>query len=172
MSASAANSPPANWSPTSPARRSTRSGRSRQLAHHRARNRWNDTDEVPNHPYPGTYPVVTTDEKNWGGWRVPSAEYDRDPQRIEFQARIIEAAPHLMRICQGAGPVRPQLFRRHAGRTAGPREEGHRPAAPHLRNRRAIPVRQPGGRIGRRQPRTGPALRNPARRPLSWRQTL
>ena len=64
----------------------------------RATNRWKDTTEVPNHPQPGTYPVVTTDEKNWGGWRVPSAEYDRDPQRIEFQARIIEAAPQLMRI--------------------------------------------------------------------------
>jgi hypothetical protein len=64
----------------------------------RAPNRWKDTTEVPNHPQPGTYPVVTTDDRNWGGWRVPSAEYDRDPQRIEFQARIIEAAPHLMRI--------------------------------------------------------------------------
>jgi hypothetical protein len=64
----------------------------------RARNRWKDTEETPHHPYPGTFPVVTTDEKNWGGWRVPSAEYDRDPERIEFQARIIEAAPHLMRI--------------------------------------------------------------------------
>jgi hypothetical protein len=64
----------------------------------RARNRWKESEEAPNHPHPGTYPVVTTDDKNWGGWRVPSAEYDRDPQRIEFQARIIEAAPHLMRI--------------------------------------------------------------------------
>ena len=30
-------------------------------------------------PIPGTYPVVVTDEKDWGGWRVPMAEYDRDP---------------------------------------------------------------------------------------------
>lgn len=66
----------------------------------RARNRWKDSGEVPEHPHPGTYPVVTTDDKNWGGWRVPSAEYDRDPQKIEFQARIIEAAPHLLRIAQ------------------------------------------------------------------------
>jgi hypothetical protein len=64
----------------------------------RARNRWKESGETPDHPQPGTYPVVTTDDKNWGGWRVPSSEYDRDPQRIEFQARIIEAAPHLMRI--------------------------------------------------------------------------
>ncbi len=64
----------------------------------RAQNRWKDPSEISNHPQPGTYPVVTTDEKNWGGWRVPSAEYERDPQRIEFQVRIIEAAPHMMRI--------------------------------------------------------------------------
>jgi hypothetical protein len=66
----------------------------------RARNRWADSGDVPNHPFPGSYPVVTTDDKNWGGWRVPSAEYDRDPQRIEFQARIIAASPHLMRVCK------------------------------------------------------------------------
>jgi len=66
----------------------------------RARNRWADTADVPNHPFPGSYPVITTDEKNWGGWRVPSAEYDRDPQRIEFQARVIAASPHLTRIAK------------------------------------------------------------------------
>jgi hypothetical protein len=67
---------------------------------YRSKNRWKDGEEVPDHPHPGTFPVVATDEKNWGGWRVPSAEYDRDPQRIEFQARIIEAAPHLMRVAK------------------------------------------------------------------------
>lgn len=67
----------------------------------RAKNRWKEGEETPDHPHPGTFPVVTTDEKNWGGWRVPSAEYDRDPQKIEFQARIIEAAPHLMRVAKG-----------------------------------------------------------------------
>jgi hypothetical protein len=66
----------------------------------RARNRWKDSEDTTSHPYPGTFPVVTTDEKNWGGWRVPSAEYDRDPERIEFQARIIESSPHLMRIAK------------------------------------------------------------------------
>ena len=66
----------------------------------RARNRWKDPHEALDHPHPGTFPVVTTDDKNWGGWRVPSAEYDRDPAKIEFQARIIEAAPRLMRITQ------------------------------------------------------------------------
>jgi hypothetical protein len=66
----------------------------------RARNRWKESEETPHHPYPGTFPVVTTDEKNWGGWRVPSAEYERDPDRIEFQARIIAASPHLMRMAK------------------------------------------------------------------------
>lgn len=33
----------------------------------RARNRWKDTEDTTSHPYPGTFPVVTTDEKNWGG---------------------------------------------------------------------------------------------------------
>lgn len=66
----------------------------------RAKNRWAESGEVPNHPYPGTYPVVRTDEKDWGGWRVPTSEYDRDPERIEFQARIIQSAPHLMRVAK------------------------------------------------------------------------
>jgi hypothetical protein len=66
----------------------------------RAKNRWKEGEEVPNHPHPGSFPVVTTDERNWGGWRVPSAEYDRDPQKIEYQARIIESAPHLMRVAK------------------------------------------------------------------------
>jgi hypothetical protein len=55
---------------------------------------------VPHHPYPGTYPVVVTDQADWGGWRVPGAEYDRDPQRIEFQARLIAAAPRLMQVAK------------------------------------------------------------------------
>ena len=66
----------------------------------RARNRWKESQDSANHPYPGTFPVVTTDEKNWGGWRVPSAEYDRDPERIEFQARSIASAPHLLRFAK------------------------------------------------------------------------
>ena len=44
--------------------------------------------------------VVVTDRADWGGWRVPGAEYDRDPQQIEFQARLIAAAPQLMRLAQ------------------------------------------------------------------------
>lgn len=66
----------------------------------RARNKWQQAEDVPHHPYPGTYPVVVTDPADWGGWRVPGAEYDRDPNRIEFQARLIAAAPRLMSLAQ------------------------------------------------------------------------
>ena len=66
----------------------------------RARNKWQQAEDVPHHPIPGTYPVVVTDQADWGGWRVPGAEYDRDPDRIEFQARLIAAAPHLMALAQ------------------------------------------------------------------------
>lgn len=66
----------------------------------RARNKWQPAEDVPHHPYPGTYPVVVTDDADWGGWRVPGAEYDRDPERIEFQARLIAAAPRLMGLAQ------------------------------------------------------------------------
>ena len=44
---------------------------------------------------PGTYPVVMTGEADWGGWRVPGAEYDLDPAKIEEQARLIASAPQL-----------------------------------------------------------------------------
>jgi len=49
---------------------------------------------------PGTFPVVATDEGGAGGWRVGGSEYDRDPQRIEHQARMIVHTPDLMRIAR------------------------------------------------------------------------
>ncbi len=49
---------------------------------------------------PGTYPVVATDEGSNGGWRVGGSEYDRDPQRVEHQARMIVHTPDLMRIAR------------------------------------------------------------------------
>src|SRR5690606_28248202 len=55
----------------------------------RAKNKWQQPEDCPHHPYPGTYPVVVTDPNDWGGWRTPGAEYDRDPIRIERQARLI-----------------------------------------------------------------------------------
>jgi hypothetical protein len=48
----------------------------------------------------GTFPVVVTDSLDWGGWRVPKAEYDRDPDRIEFQARVIANGLRLMRVAR------------------------------------------------------------------------
>lgn len=55
----------------------------------RASNRWKPAEECNHHPHPGTHPVVITSDADWGGWRVPSAEYDLNPNRIEMQARII-----------------------------------------------------------------------------------
>ncbi len=66
----------------------------------RARNKWQTADDCPHHPFPGTYPVVVTDKADWGGWRVPGAEYDRDPDHIEFQARLVASAPKLMALAE------------------------------------------------------------------------
>jgi len=85
----------------------------------RAKNKWQMAEDVPHHPFPGTYPVVVTDEADWGGWRVPGAEYDRDPHRIEFQARLIAAAPELMSLAENlitsvdasAGDAPPEMLR-------------------------------------------------------------
>jgi len=66
----------------------------------RARNKWQEPDDCAHHPFPGTYPVVVTDTQDWDGWRVPGAEYDRDPRGIEAQARMIVSAPKLLRIAR------------------------------------------------------------------------
>ncbi len=65
----------------------------------RARNRWQHESEAGHHPLPGTYPVVAT-EGEWGGWRVPGAEYDRDPRKVEMQAQLIAQSPHLARMAR------------------------------------------------------------------------
>ena len=64
----------------------------------RARNKWQSPDESRHHPFPGTYPIIVTDVNDWGGWRVPGAEYERDPALIEMQARLIAAAPRLLKL--------------------------------------------------------------------------
>ena len=66
----------------------------------RARNKWQLPENCIHHPFPGSFPVVVTDPNDWGGWRTPGAEYDRDPQRIERQARLIAAAPRLMELAR------------------------------------------------------------------------
>jgi len=61
----------------------------------RARNKWQSAEESSKHPFPGTYPVVVTGEADWGGWRVPGAEYALGPTAVEAQARLIASAPKL-----------------------------------------------------------------------------
>jgi hypothetical protein len=61
----------------------------------RARNKWQPAEDFARHPVPGTYPVVVTGREEWGGWRVPGAEYDLDPAKVEEQARLIASAPAL-----------------------------------------------------------------------------
>ncbi len=66
----------------------------------RARNKWQTPENCRHHPFPGSYPVVVTDANDWGGWRTPGAEYDRDPHKIEYQARLIAQAPRLLVMAQ------------------------------------------------------------------------
>ncbi len=66
----------------------------------RARNKWQSPEDCGHHPLPGTFPVVVTDAADWGGWRVPGAEYDRDPYKIEYQARLLACAPKLVRLAR------------------------------------------------------------------------
>lgn len=65
----------------------------------RSPNRWRGSHEGAS-PLAGTFPVVVTDEKDWGGWRVPMAEYERDAARIEHQARVIANAIRMMSVCR------------------------------------------------------------------------
>ena len=66
----------------------------------RARNKWQAPEDCAHHPIPGTFPVVVTDAADWGGWRVPGAEYDRDPYKVEHQSRLLACAPRLMRLAR------------------------------------------------------------------------
>ena len=66
----------------------------------RARNKWQQPEDCGHHPHPGTFPIVVTDEADWGGWRVPGSEYDRDPRKIEFQARLLASAPAYRQLAQ------------------------------------------------------------------------
>ena len=67
----------------------------------RARNKWQPAEDCARHPLPGTFPVVVTGDAEWGGWRVPGAEYDLNPQLVESQARLIANAPQLMVFANG-----------------------------------------------------------------------
>lgn len=61
----------------------------------RCRNKYKSPEECSHHPYPGTHPQVITGEAEWGGWRVPGAEYDLYPDKIEQQARLVVNAPKM-----------------------------------------------------------------------------
>jgi hypothetical protein len=71
----------------------------------RMRNKWQEASDCAHHPFPGTFPVVVTDQADWGGWRVPGAEYDRAPERMEAQARLIAAAPRLARVARALAAI-------------------------------------------------------------------
>lgn len=66
----------------------------------RGQNRWKSAEQCGHHPYPGTHPVIVATERDWGGWRVPGAEYDLDPYRIEQQAQLLVRAPLFMTLLQ------------------------------------------------------------------------
>jgi hypothetical protein len=66
----------------------------------RGRNKWQAAEECTRHPFPGTFPIVMTGEAEWGGWRVPGAEYDLDPYKAEQQARLIASAPQLAQLAK------------------------------------------------------------------------
>lgn len=66
----------------------------------RGHNRWKSADQCKHHPFPGTHPMVVTTDRDWGGWRVPGAEYDLDPYRIEHQAQLIVRAPLFMKLLE------------------------------------------------------------------------
>jgi hypothetical protein len=74
----------------------SRNGTSETWRIMRARNKWQPAEDCARHPVPGTFPVVITGDAEWGGWRVPGAEYDLSPEKIERQARLIASAPRLV----------------------------------------------------------------------------
>jgi|ERR1051326_3403997 hypothetical protein len=67
----------------------------------RARNKWQAADDCGGHPTPGTFPVVMTGATEWGGWRVPGAEYEQNPGKVEQEARLIASAPDLAAFASG-----------------------------------------------------------------------
>ena len=69
----------------------------------RGQNCWKSAEQCGHYPHPGTHPMIVTTERDWGGWRgwrVPGAEYDLDPYRIERQAEIIVRAPVFMKLLE------------------------------------------------------------------------
>ncbi len=44
-----------------------------------------------------------TGDTDWGGWRVPGAEYEQDPAKAEEEARLIANAPQLAAFASSLG---------------------------------------------------------------------
>ena len=105
----------------------------------RARNKWQSAEECARHPVPGTFPVVVTENMDWGGWRVPAAEYDRDPERIETQARMIANAPRLVELAEHLADLS-----RSDPEMAGPLSQLVRQCQDVLRDIQAQPAAKPG----------------------------
>ena len=66
----------------------------------RLRNTYLPLEECAGHPEPGTIPSVITNDISPGGWRVPGAEYDQDPEAVELQARIFAKSLVLMQLAK------------------------------------------------------------------------
>jgi hypothetical protein len=66
----------------------------------RMKARYDIQGDSSRYPQGATYPIIVTDSIDWGGWRVPKAEYDRDPERIEFQSRAICQTLPLVRLAR------------------------------------------------------------------------
>jgi hypothetical protein len=89
-----ANFPPRNCRPRSRPKAWTSTATSG------ASNKWQPDSETADHPHPGTHPAVVTCEADWGGWRLPGAEYALSPARAERQARMMVAAPRLAAVAK------------------------------------------------------------------------
>ncbi len=104
----------------------------------RAKNKWQAPEDCAHHPFPGTFPVVVTDANDWGGWRTPGTEYDRDPNKIEQQARLIANAPRLLMlaeelaasVAEAPDDAPPELTRLAKAASAIVRSVADGPAAP------------------------------------------
>lgn len=71
------------------------SGTAEQWRIIRTKNKTKNVEDCSGHPYPGTHPTIVTGDSDWGGWRVPGAEYELHPFRVEFQARLIMNSPKM-----------------------------------------------------------------------------
>lgn len=77
----------------------------------RGHNRWKSAEQCGHHPHPGTHPTIVTTERDWGGWRVPGAEYDLDPTALSTRPRS-SCAPRSCSSCWRSSSSAPSRSRR------------------------------------------------------------